>query len=234
MAVKTINSVANALEVLEALAEAQPAGVSALARSTDLDKAAVQRILVTLGETGWIHQLDSGEWAITSKALRIGTHYTADLRDLAHPHLMALQQQTDETVLLFVRENNTMVVVDSLNSSQVLRMTVPIGMVVPLRQSAAFDAWLSDEERLALPAVEPAPSAASLTAARRQGYFVIDEMYPNAIAAGAPVMDRQRRPVATIVVVGPKVRITRAAARSLGERAARAAELVGAAGSSQR
>src|SRR4051812_13746251 len=108
MAVKTINSVSNALSVLEVLAQAQPAGVSALARSTELDKAAVQRILLTLGEAGWIHQLESGEWAITSKTLRIGTHYTSDLRQVAHPHLVALHQQTDETVLLFVRENNTM------------------------------------------------------------------------------------------------------------------------------
>ena len=226
MAVKTINSVTNALSVLEVLAGNQPVGVSALARLTELDKAAVQRILLTLRAAGWLHQLETGEWAITSKALQIGTHFTSGLRELAHPHLVQLQRDTDETVLLFAREDNTMVVLDSVDSSQVLRMTVPIGMVVPLRQSAAFDAWLPDIERSELPVAGPAPSANAVAAVRRQGFFVIDEMYPNAMAAGAPIMDRLGRPVATITVVGPNARITRAAARAQGERAAEAAARV--------
>lgn len=231
MAVKTINSVTNALGVLDALAGNQPAGVSALARLAGLDKAAVQRILLTLRAAGWIHQLDTGEWAITSKALQVGTHFTSGLRELAHPHLVQLQHDTDETVLLFAREEATMVVLDSVDSSQALRMTVPVGMVVPIRQGAGFDAWLPEDERRGLPRADTAPAPAALSRWREQGFFVIDEMYPNAIAAGAPIMDRHGRPVATITVVGPKVRITRAVARALGERAARAAALITAASS---
>src|SRR3954464_4627776 len=171
MAVKTIQSVQNALTVLEALAAAQPAGVSALARTVDLDKAAVQRILLTLGDAGWIRQTDTGEWTITSKPLQIGTHFTAGLRELAHPHMVQLQRATDETVLLFAREANTMVVLDCVDSSQVLRMTVPIGMVVPIHQGAAIDSWLSDDERAGLPRLVPAPSAAALATVRANGYF---------------------------------------------------------------
>lgn len=226
MAVKTIQSVQNALTVLEALAAAQPAGVSALARTLDLDKAAVQRILLTLGDAGWIRQTDTGEWTITSKPLQIGTHFTAGLRELAHPHMVQLQRAVDETVLLFAREGNTMVVLDSVDSSQVLRMTVPIGMVVPLRQGAAFDAWLPDDERAALPPTSPAASNADVDAVRANGYWVIDEMYPNAIASGAPVFDRRGAPIATITIVAPKARVNKTAARKLGEMSARTAALV--------
>jgi IclR family transcriptional regulator, acetate operon repressor len=226
MAVKTIQSVQNALTVLEALATAQPIGVSALARSVDLDKNAVQRILVTLGESGWIHQSDAGEWAITSRALQVGTRFTSGLRDVAHPHLVQLQRDTDETVLLFAREGNTMVVLDSVDSTQALRMTVPLGMAVQMHQSAAFDAFLPDAERDELPTVRPVPSAAAVTAVRRDGFFVIDELYENAIAAGAPVMSARGAPIATIIVVGPKVRVTKAAAKRFGQMAARAAALV--------
>jgi IclR family acetate operon transcriptional repressor len=229
MAVKTIQSVQNALTVLEALAAAQPAGVSALARTVDLDKAAVQRILLTLGDAGWIRQTDAGEWTITSKPLQIGTHFTAGLRELAHPHMVQLQRATDETVLLFAREANTMVVLDCVDSSQVLRMTVPIGMVVPLRQGAAFDAWLPDDERAALPATSPAPTKAAVDAVRASGYWVIDEMYPNAVASGAPVFNRRGAPIATITIVAPKARVNKSAARKLGEVAARTAQLVTAA-----
>lgn len=226
MAVKTIHSVQNALTVIEALALAQPIGVSALARTVNLDKTAVQRILVTLGNAGWIRQIDSGEWCITSKPLQVGTHFTSGLREMAHPHLVQLQRDTDETVVLFARETDTMVVLDSVDSSQVLRMTVPVGMVVPLRQGAAFDAFLVDDERAALPPTAPPPAAATLAEVRRLGYFVIDEMYPNAIAAGAPVFDRRGTPIATITVVAPKARVSRLAARKLGELSVQAAALV--------
>ena len=219
MAVKTIQSVQNALGVLEALAAEQPLGVSALARITALDKTAVQRILLTLGVSGWIRQLDNGEWTVTSKALQVGTHYTSGLREVAHPHLVQLQRDTDETVVLFAREGNTMVVLDSIDSSQPLRMTVPIGMVVEMRQSAAFDAFLDPAERATLPAMHPAPSAATLATVRRTGYFLIDELYPNAIAAGAPVLNGRGVPIATITVVAPKVRVAKVAAKRLGQMA---------------
>ncbi len=192
----------------------------------DIDKTAVQRILLTLGAAGWIRQLESGEWTVTSKALQVGTHYTSGLRELAHPHLVQLQRETDETVLLFAREANTMVVLDSVDSSQVLRMTVPVGMVVPIRQGGAFDAWLSDDERDTLPHLARVPSPAALATVRANGYFVIDEMYPNAIASGAPVFDRHGRPIATITIVAPKARVNKAAARRLGERAAATASRV--------
>ncbi|MCU1364466.1 MAG: IclR family transcriptional regulator [Ilumatobacteraceae bacterium] len=218
MAVKTIQSVQNALGVLEALAVTQPIGVSALARTTDLDKTAVQRILLTLGDAGWIRQLDTGEWTVTSKALQVGTHYTSGLREAAHPHLVQLQKETDETVVLFAQEGATMVVIDSVDSSQPLRMTVPIGMVVPMRQSATFDAFLPETERAGLPPMRPEPSAATLASVRRLGYFVIDELYPNAIAAGAPVFDRRGVPIATVTVVAPRVRVTKAGAKRFGER----------------
>jgi len=223
MAVKTIQSVENALTVIEALASVQPAGVSALAREVDLDKNAVQRILVTLGQAGWIRQTETGEWTITSKTLQIGTHFTSGLRETAHPYLLRLHGDTDETVVLFAREGTSMVVLDSIDSSQALRMTVPVGMVVPMRQSAAFDAFLPDAERLLLPGIDPAPSDADVQRVRRDGYFVIDELYPNAIAAGAPINDSRGVPIATITVVGPKVRVTKAAARRIGAQAARTA-----------
>src|SRR5262245_43711330 len=218
MAVKTIQSVQNALTVLEALAVHQPAGVSALSRIVDVDKNAVQRILVTLGESGWARQLDGGEWTITSKALQVGTHYTHGLREAAHPFLAQLQHDTNETVLLFAREGQTMVVLDSVDSTQALRMTVPVGMVVPMRRSGAFDAFLSDDERAQLPPAAREPSASQFEAVRQQGFFVIDELYENAIAAGAPIMSGRGMPIATVTVVGPKVRITSADARRIGAR----------------
>ena len=220
MPVKTIQAAANALAVLELLSAAQPIGVSALARLAELDKNGVQRILLTLAQEGWAHQLESGEWSITSKALRVGTHFTAGIREAAHPHLVSLQRSTDETVVLFALEDDTIVVIDSVDSSQPLRITVPIGMDVPLRQGASFDVFLPTADRDRLPLMDPMPSPAAIDAVRRQGWFVIDEIYPNTIAAGSPVFDRAGRAVAALIILGPRVRVSKTEARSLAERAA--------------
>src|SRR4051812_7098462 len=95
MPVKTLQTVENAFGVLEAVAEHQPVGVSALARSLGLDKAAVQRILVTLGAVGWLQPSgEGGTWALSPQALVVGRRYAPGLRDRARPHLEALQEAT--------------------------------------------------------------------------------------------------------------------------------------------
>ncbi|MEO6125287.1 MAG: helix-turn-helix domain-containing protein [Ilumatobacteraceae bacterium] len=219
---------ANAFNVLERLAALQPVGVSALARDVELDKNGVQRILLTLARAGWARQVEDAEWIITSRVLQVAGHFTSGLREVAHPMLVELQRTTDETVLLFAREDASMVVLDAIDSTQPLRMTVPIGMAVPLVQGAAFDAFLPDQQRALLPIATRVPAASAVRTVRRNGYFVIDELYPNAIAAGAPIFVGDV-PVATITVVGPKARINTVAARHLGELAAMAAARVTAA-----
>ncbi|CAB4858529.1 unannotated protein [freshwater metagenome] len=229
MAVKTIQSVENALTVVEALAVAQPIGVSALARLVGLDKNAVQRILLTLGQAGWIRQLDSGEWHITSRALQIGSRYTSGLRDAARTHLEQLQQQTGETVLLFARDGLQMVVLDAIDSAHALRMTVPIGTAVPITRAAAFDAFLTDTDRAELPPPPEPPTKRALAHVRSTGFFVLDDLYPNAVAAGAPVFDQHGTPVGSVTVVGPRARVDATAARHFGELAAATAQRIGAA-----
>ncbi len=224
MAVKTINSVRNALTVLEALAPVQPVGVSALARLVDLDKAAVQRILLTLGEAGWLHRAETGEWMLTSRALQVGARYTAGLRELAHPTLVDLQHETGETALLFARERHTLVLIDSVDSTEALRMTVPLGTVAPITRTGALDAFFPAPERAMLPpANEVHVSPAALAAVRKQGYYVVDQLYPNSVAAGAPITDGNDVVIASINVVGPKARIGRTTARRFGELTAAAA-----------
>ena len=234
MAVKTIRSVDNALTVMEGVASSQPIGVSALARLLDLDKNAVQRILLTLGQAGWIRQVDSGEWQITSRPLQIGTRYIPGLRDAARPHLEQLQRDSGETVLLFARDGLAMVVLDAIDSGHALRMTVPVGTAVPISRSGAFDSFLSDADRDLLAAgdaqaeVTDRASAQHLADVRSVGYFVLDDLYPNAIAAGAPVFNAHATPVACVTVVGPRARVDKTIAHRFGELSATTAAAISA------
>src|SRR5215218_6454615 len=68
MAVKPLQSLTRALAAIDAIAEHQPVGLSALARALGEDKSALQRVLVTLHTAGWIRPV-AGEltrWELTA------------------------------------------------------------------------------------------------------------------------------------------------------------------------
>lgn len=200
MAVKSVRAVANTTAVIEALSASPGSGVSALARDVGIDKMAVQRILVTLREVGWIRQSNgqSGRWELSPRLVAIGRCVAGDLRALARQHLEALQEHTGETVLLWAIDGNRAVVVDAIDSDEVLRMTVPIGTQAPVDGGIA--PYLApDADRDALPE-----------------FFTIYDAYPNAAVVGVPIYQGGTTPSAMIMVVGPRSRMNRARLRSIG------------------
>jgi DNA-binding IclR family transcriptional regulator len=106
-------------------------------------------------------------------------------------------------------------------------MTVPLGTAVPIRRTGALDAFFPEADRAALPATGgTVASAATLATVRRQGFYVVDQLYPNSVATGAPITDGQGAVIASLNVVGPKVRIGKATARRFGELTAVAARSI--------
>jgi DNA-binding IclR family transcriptional regulator len=198
MAVKTIRSVENAFRVLELLAERQPVGVSALARELTMDKNAVQRVLVTLGHVGWIRQSgDDGAWVLTHRATRVAHRASRGLRDIARPHLDSLQHDTGETALLWQLEGDRLVAIDSADSAHPLRMTVPAGTEVPLSASHDLLTFVNRRDR-------------------DRSYYLVDDVYPNAVAVGAALLDEYGRTVGALTVVGPRIRLPRAELARIG------------------
>jgi DNA-binding IclR family transcriptional regulator len=208
MAVKSVRSVANALAVVEALAAQPGIGVSALARELSLDKMAVQRILVTLFESGWIRGVDgeSGRWELSPRLAGLGRGVASDLRVHAREHLEALARDTGETVLLWSVDRRRAVVVDTIDSPQALRMTVPIGTEVPIHSSGLG------------PYFEPDASL--------DEHFLLYDAYPNAVAVGVPVAQRGDVPNAAITVVGPRTRLSRSRLNAIGRDLVRVAHVL--------
>jgi DNA-binding IclR family transcriptional regulator len=208
MAVKSVRAVGNALAVIEALAAQPGSGVSALARQVSLDKMAVQRILVTLFEAGWIRGADgeSGRWELSPRLAGLGRGVASDLRAHARAHLEQLARATGETVLLWSVDHHRAVVVDTIDSEQALRMTVPVGTEVPIHNAGLG------------PYFEPG--------AQLDEYFVLYDAYPNAVAVGAPVSQRDDVPTAAITVVGPRSRLSRPRLNAIGRELVRVAHVL--------
>ncbi|MGH3314165.1 MAG: IclR family transcriptional regulator [Streptomyces sp.] len=245
---QAVRAVITTLRVLETVAELQPAGVSAIARSTDIPKSSVQRCLVTLREAGWLTSspTDRTQWVLTGRALSVGIHASVELglREAALSTMQELRDETHETIHLSSYSNDhDLVVVDRLDSDEPVRTWVRLGSKVPMHASCsgrAILAQLPDAEvdRLLSGTLErfsdstPADRdavAEDLRSVRELGYATNDCAWrPGVGAVGAALLDPHGRPVGALAISVPVQRYDAERARSLGPLVAGAARRISA------
>jgi DNA-binding IclR family transcriptional regulator len=223
MAVARLTTVEKALRVLAAVADNQPISGSQLSRDLDLDKNAIQRILVTLGHQGWLQQdRRAGGWRLGPQSLVVGGRYAGALRDRAHPVLHDLATETGETVTLWAVEGDAFTVVDGVESTQTLRGTIPIGYSASITEGGEYMAFCDAFTRERLLGSE-AMTDERVAQIREQGFYVVDTEYASTIAVGAPVWDSRPLPVAALLLVAPADRLQGDALAATGARVAEAA-----------
>jgi IclR family acetate operon transcriptional repressor len=231
MAVKRLSTVENAFRALVAISEQQPIGLGALARSLELDKAAVQRILATLGDIGWIAPAagPAAGWELTPEALVVGRRYAPELRRRVRPHLEAIQTETGETAGLVMvdRSRDRVVVVDVVDSPQPLRVSIPVGFEAPLGDFEHFLAFFPDDELAELSATGVyALSAKQQAALRARGWYALEMDDLDVRALGAPIPSPTGGVSAALLVVAPRTRLPRARQHEIGDRLRRAAAAI--------
>ncbi|OEU92293.1 hypothetical protein DB35_06170 [Streptomyces abyssalis] len=243
-----MRAVITTLRVLETVAELQPVGVSAIARSTGIPKTSVHRCLVTLREAEWLttSRTDATRWVLTGRALSVGIHASVGLglRDAALPTMRELRDETHETIhLVSYGTDGELVVVDRMDSDEPVRTWVHLGARVPLHASCSGRAVLArlpdgEVERLLGDELErfsgttPADRQAVLKDLRRvreAGYATNDCAWrPGVGAVGAALVDPHGRPVGAIAISVPVQRYDADRARELGPLAAGAARRISA------
>jgi DNA-binding IclR family transcriptional regulator len=223
--VKRSQSASRMLVVLEGIARHQPIGVSDLARLLDEDKSAVQRDIMTLADAGWIGGAPGmpSKWQLTEHILAVAYMGNAnnDLRQRARSALEALRDASTETVLLTVPDIGRFVVIDSLESRQMLRTVPRIGLSVPVRGSATSRAvlpYMTRERQIEL--LGKAPDArllADFAATLAKGYAIsVGEVAECSTYIAAPVFE-MGQPVGAVVVSGPSERLTAMRSRKIGD-----------------
>lgn len=243
-----MQSVLNALRVLEEVAARQPVGVADLARALDLPKSSAQRALRTLDTAGWIRPA-GGEvtrWVLTTKALQVGRRATGELslRDVAVPIMEELRRRTDETVHLTVPDGDKVVLIERLETSKAVRIILALGTHLPLHASANGKAVLAAsspevierqlaaglEEFTAATLVDRDAVLAELALIRERGYATNSgEWRDDVSAVAAPVLGEAGTPIASISINMPTSRMTPESAAAYGALVSETAKRVGAA-----
>jgi IclR family acetate operon transcriptional repressor len=241
-----MQSVTRSLQVLEAVADHQPVGVTELAKRLDLPTSTVQRILVTLNGAGWIAA--SGEpqtrWTMTARAAAIGQKSThgqnlleASARALGH-----LRDATQETVHLGVPDGDQrFVVIHRVDSHQALRTYIPFGHSSPLHVTASGQCILAafPDAAIDIVASRPLESVTETTittsadlrhriaSIRRAGYgYAVDEASVGVAAIAAAITDATGQPIAAVAISMPTTRFDQTLPPAWGPLAVRAASSI--------
>ncbi|MBS1840869.1 MAG: IclR family transcriptional regulator [Acidobacteria bacterium] len=221
-----ITSVQRCLRLLSLFSQT-PNGLSAseVTKLSGLPVSTVHRFLVNLEEAGFLDCGGNGKYHLGIACFSIGHAALGqlDIRRLSLPYLQALNQHTRETIHLTVRQGNTAVYVEKLDSPEHLRIFSRIGASVPLYCTAVGKILLAHmpPEELAkiLPQIEPkrlTPNTIAtipeleqhLIRVRKAGHaFDLEEHEPHIRCVAAPIWDHAGQVNASLSLTAPAVRM---------------------------
>jgi len=224
-----MDGVARIFSLLHLLGEAEPGGVrlTDVAARAGLPRPTVHRLLRALAAEGAVvfdprskrYRLGLTLFLLAAKAGDV-----LGLRELARPHLLRLTASLGETLFLLVHNGYDAVCIERSEGPLPIRsFTGDIGGRVPLgigQGSTAILAFLPPAEqdeiiRHNLPRMQSfgGPDEASLRAelaqVRREGFCGgASGLIPGMAGLGAPILDRETRPVAAISIGTTTDRLT--------------------------
>lgn len=241
----SVQAVGVSFAVLEELAaSAQPVGTSDLARRLGQTKARVHRHLSTLRELGFVEKDSASDgYRLGWKTYRLGMSVSENfgLRKLAHRHLLRLHHDSGQTAVLAMPAGLDVTVIDEVQSTGEVAITVRPGSVIPAASSAlgrAILAFQTEAQRAAALAVPISALTAStprdskrverlLDTIHKRWYEVaVNERLPGVAALAAPIFDDRNRVVASVGVIGSHAVVTEPPSQALLAQVQQAAALI--------
>ena len=228
MSTEKIQMLDRAVMILDSFTLDKPVqGVRDVARRTGLSSSTVGRIMAYLKDLGILNQdPETLVYMMGPKPLVWAGIYTntSDVRTLALPIMVNLQERTRETISLYVLEGDERVCVERLESPETVRIVARVGRRIPLYAGSAgkiFLAFMSEERRREiLKKIKLVPMTEKTITNRdvlidnleqivRQGYAFSDgEWVLDAAGVAGPVFDQRGQITAALTISGPAQRFT--------------------------
>jgi DNA-binding IclR family transcriptional regulator len=227
---RTLLSVDKALDVLWAFEGARTElGVVELARTLSITPSTVSRLLSSLVAGNLVeYNEETGRYRLGLGLLRLAALVTGrlDLRAIAHPHLQALMEITQETPSLSIFGGEQAVTIDFVPSPRVVASVVQLGRPSLVHCTSVGKLLLAYQQEavrarvLAAPLprftprtiIDPTRLEAELAQIRECGYATAEEeREPELNAIAVPVLGPRSQVIAALGVQGPAHRFDRAA-----------------------
>ncbi|MFC4779417.1 IclR family transcriptional regulator [Paenibacillus sp. GCM10023252] len=201
--------------------------VTEISKELDMPVQSVHRILSSLCSHGFVSQnTKSKKYKLGLSLMKYGFLMwdSLMLRSVARPYMQELSANTKETVYLATRENDEGVYIDSIDSPQILKISEPIGLRLPLYIGASNrvilaylpqkiqDQLLKPVNWSKTPSLKPLcyeEIKTDLEQIRAQGYSVTTgEATEGTTGIAAPIFSYESTVIGSINVAGPEMRFT--------------------------
>jgi DNA-binding IclR family transcriptional regulator len=200
-----------ALAVLLELSDRGPATPAEVARSLDLNRTVVHRLLSTLHQRGFISRQRDG-YVPGPLIIRIANGIQPELRTHGRAVMLELSGAVGETVVLHIPDGEDAVVLEQVVSElHVVRVEHKIGSRHPLRAGASGRAMLAFlpalGERIVRNADQPDVLERQLQGVRQLGYALShDELQMGVHGLAVPVLDASGTAAASLAILVPTTR----------------------------
>ena len=200
-------------------------GVREAARMLNLSPSSCGRLLGELRDEGvLIQNSETRTYSLGGRVIRWAQVYTgtSDLRKKSFPYMEKLNDQTNETVTLYIAEEFDRVCVDRIESRQTVRVSEPIGTRIKIftgsggKSILAFRTQEEIEHVFEYAKTFPKYQESSdffsqlrdeLSLIRNQGYAISHgEWQSDASGIGAPIFNDKGIPIGSISISGPTQR----------------------------
>lgn len=220
-----LQSVENALSIIDLLCEYDSMGAAEIARHMGLGKSTVFRLLSTLLSKGYVMKDENSKYNLSYKFATIGK-IVADRNILItqiHPFLEKLTDLSGETSHLVVRHSDIEIIfIDKVISSSSIRMDSMVGLTRVAHMTGTGKALLADlsEEDLKnylskAPFIAQTPKSITtaeqlihaLKEAKEQGFTCDDEEAETGLTCYAVPIRQFGKVIAAISISGPTARM---------------------------
>ncbi|HEV2985517.1 MAG TPA: IclR family transcriptional regulator, partial [Vicinamibacterales bacterium] len=228
-----VDAAAKALELLSVFSFREPRlSLADLAARTGIPRATAFRLLSTLEQSGFLAK-DHGAYQLGIKCFVLGNIVAGglDLRETAHPHLVALRDSTRETTQIAILDHWQVVYLERMISPYPVGfMRSRAGAILPAyctalgktllayTPEADVDAWAATQK---FPALTPRTITSArrllkeLRVIRERGYAIDEEERERGVrCVAAPIRNHHGDVVAAVSIAGPIDRLPRELAGS--------------------
>lgn len=209
-----VEAVLRALDVLEVFDGSRELSLNEISERTGLNKSRCFRLLHTLVSRKYVERTGEGPgYRLGSWPFERAIGSRRDVRETAHPHLVRLRDEYNETVNLGVIHNNEIVYVDLVESQRPFRMAAMVGSRMPLESTAMGKSILSHMTKDAIQELLGRQSLrrslqTELDLVRQRGHAIDkEENEPGVACIGVSILDADGCPTAAVSISGSVHRI---------------------------
>lgn len=221
----TAQTLDRGLQILEIVAsETRELTITEIANALGVHRTIAHRLVATLEQHNLVGRSQSNRFQLGTGLIRLASRVGGQLRAIARPALVALNEEIDETVHLVVPAGADVLFLDGFESSKALRVTSRVGQTMPAYATSvgkAMLAQLPDEEvqqlypEKTLKKIAPKTLASrgelfkQLEIIRNHGYAMSSEESETGVASiGVAIVDQRGVTRGALGIGAPMSRLT--------------------------